>query len=63
MTRRTTQRPKRFAAVRIADADRDLWFVAAKVLGISQSEFLRRTLREAAVRTIAEARAEAVTDR
>jgi len=36
-------------------ADKDLWYAAAKVLGVSQSEFLRRALRDSAVKTIAEA--------
>jgi hypothetical protein len=54
--RRLTQRPLKFAAVRMPESDRDLWFAAAKVTGESQSAFLRRVLRAASVATIAEAR-------
>jgi hypothetical protein len=41
-----------FAAVRLPQADRERWFAAAKLLGISQSEFLRAALRERAERVL-----------
>jgi hypothetical protein len=57
MKRRLTKRPKLFAAVRIEPADRERWFAASKLLGISQSEFLRAALRERAERVLATAAA------
>jgi len=56
--RRLTKRPKLFAAVRIEQADRELWFLASRRLGVSQSEFLRAALRERAERVLAPAPAE-----
>jgi hypothetical protein len=53
MARRTTQRPMGFAAVRLPQTDRELWFAASKLLGVSQSEFLRTALRERAERVLA----------
>jgi len=46
MKRRLTKRAKVFAAVRIERDDRERWFAASKLLGVSQSEFLRAALRE-----------------
>jgi hypothetical protein len=51
--RRLTKRPMGFAAVRLPQTDRELWFAASKVLGVSQSEFLRTALRERAERVLA----------
>jgi hypothetical protein len=42
----------KFAAVRIEQADRERWFAASKLLGVSQSEFLRAALRERAKRVL-----------
>jgi hypothetical protein len=53
--RRLTQRPMVFAAVRLPHGDRERWFVASKLLGVSQSEFLRAALRERAERVLAAA--------
>jgi len=39
--------------VRVPASDRDLWYAAAKMLGVSQSEFLRHSLRERAARVLA----------
>jgi hypothetical protein len=44
-----------FAAVRLPHGDRERWFVASKLLGVSQSEFLRAALRERAERVLAAA--------
>lgn len=46
MNSRLTKRPMVFAAVRMPSGDRDKWFAASKLLGVSQSEFLRTALRE-----------------
>jgi len=51
--RRLTKRPMGFAAVRLPETDRELWFAASKVLAVSQSEFLRTALRERAERVLA----------
>jgi uncharacterized protein (DUF1778 family) len=42
-----------FAAVRLPQSDREIWFAAAKILGVSQGEFLRTALRERAERVLA----------
>lgn len=52
MKRRLTQRPMVFAAVRMPHVDRDRWFAASKLFGVSQSEFLREALRERAERVL-----------
>jgi uncharacterized protein (DUF1778 family) len=52
-----------WTSVRVPPDIRDLWYAASRVRGVSQSVFLRDALRTAAVKTIAEARAEAVADR
>jgi hypothetical protein len=52
MKRRLTKRPKVFAAVRMERADRERWFAASKLLGVSQSEFLRTALRESVQRVL-----------
>ena len=44
-----------FAAVRLPQLDREIWFAASKILGVSQSEFLRTALRERAERVLASA--------
>jgi hypothetical protein len=44
-----------FAAVRLPQSDREIWFAASKILGVSQSEFLRVALRERAERVLASA--------
>jgi uncharacterized protein (DUF1778 family) len=46
--RRLTKARMGFAAVRLPLSDKELWFAAAKLLGVSQSEFLRAALRERA---------------
>jgi hypothetical protein len=50
--RRLTKRAMVFAAVRLPHGDRDRWFAASKLLGVSQSEFLRQALRERAERVL-----------
>jgi hypothetical protein len=55
MKRRLTQRPMVFAAVRMPNADRERWYAASKLLGVSQSAFLREALRERAQRVLASA--------
>ena len=52
MKPRLTKRPMVFAAVRMPHADRDRWFAASKLLGVTQSEFLRDALRERAERVL-----------
>jgi hypothetical protein len=54
--RRVTQRPQKWAAVRMPARDKDLWYAAACITGESQSAYLRRVLRQAAVQTISQAR-------
>jgi hypothetical protein len=46
----------RWTAVRLPAADKDLWFTASRIRGVSQSSFLREALRAAALRTLTEAR-------
>lgn len=53
MVSRLTKRPMVFAAVRLPVADRERWFAASKLLGVSQSEFLRTALRERAEKVLA----------
>lgn len=55
-TRRLTAKAMRWTAVRLPAADKDLWYAAARVRGVSQSAFLREVLRAAAMRTLTEAR-------
>src|SRR5262245_40901879 len=50
--RRLTQRPMVFAAIRMPSADRERWYEASRLLGISQSAFLRDALRERADRVL-----------
>jgi hypothetical protein len=52
MKRRLTQRPMVFAAVRMPLADRERWYAASKLLGVSQSQFLREALRDRAQRVL-----------
>ena len=44
-----------FAAIRLPSADRERWFAASRLLGVSQSEFLRVALRERSQRVLAAA--------
>lgn len=53
MKRRLTAKPMEVTTVRLLRADRELWFAASRLRGISQSEFLRVALREQATRTLA----------
>ena len=55
MRRRLTQRPKVAVAFRMPRDDRERWYVAAKLEGISQSEFLRGALRDRVERVLAAA--------
>jgi ribbon-helix-helix CopG family protein len=41
-----TKRPLAFRSIRLSDEDAQTWRAAAAKLGVSQSEFLRRALRE-----------------
>jgi hypothetical protein len=43
-----------FAAVRLLRVDRERWFAAAKLLGVSQSELLRAALRDRVERVLRE---------
>lgn len=52
--RRLTKRAMVFAAVRVLAVDRERWYAASKLLGISQSEFLRLALRERSARVLSE---------
>ena len=61
--RRLTKRPMGFAAVRLPQSDRELWFAASKILGVSQSEFLRTALRERAERVLASTATQTVQSR
>jgi hypothetical protein len=45
----------RFAAFRLPSADRERWFIAARLLGISQSALAREALREHVARVLASA--------
>ena len=40
--------------MRLPEADKNRWFAASKLLGVSQSEFLRAALRERAERVLTE---------
>jgi hypothetical protein len=53
VTRRLTKRPMVFAAVRMPSVDRERWYEASRLLGVSQSTFLRDALRERAERVLA----------
>jgi len=50
--RRLTKRRMKWTSVRVPAADRERWFAASKLLGISQSEFLRVALRERCERVL-----------
>ena len=54
MARRLTKIPLLNHTVRLSVPDRDLLYEAAKVEGISQSEFLRSAVREKAERVLEE---------
>lgn len=51
--RRLTAHRKLRVAVRMHPADRERWYLAAKIRGVSQSEFFRVAVRETADRVIA----------
>lgn len=55
MRRLTKRRMAVAAAVRMTTAERERWFAASRLLGVSQSEFLRAALRERVERTLAAA--------
>jgi hypothetical protein len=52
-----------FAAVRLPQSDRESWFAASKILGVSQSELLRAALRERAERVLASTATQTVQSR
>lgn len=55
MGQRLTKRPMILVAVRLPIADRERWFAASKLLGITQAEFLRTALRERAEKILVSA--------
>jgi len=52
--RRTKSAMPVMTTIRMAQRDRDLWYVAAKREGVSQAEFLRSAIREKAQRGLAD---------